>query len=100
MTIKISRLDEFGSQFDTKFLEAAIEQDNRDNMSPEEVQIAEYTQNGIIPNKVAIGKASTFGLRRAYFDIFKHENNSTKGVWQLQKDADGNEFIVKADGLE
>jgi hypothetical protein len=98
MTIRISRLDDTSGDFnDLNSLEAALEQDAVEEMSPEELEVKAFTEQGIIPARVASSKASTFGLRHAYFDVYKPVNTSTKGVWQLEKDADGNEYIVRAD---
>lgn len=100
MTIRISRLDDASGDFnDLKSLEAALEQDTIEEMSPEELEVKAFTEQGIIPSRVASSKASSFGLRHAYFDVYKPINTSNQGVWQLQKDANGNEYIVRADEL-
>lgn len=97
MTIRISRFDDFGEDFDTKFIESALAEDTRDEMSPAEVEQLDFTEKGIIPNCVAASKASSFGLRHSYFDVWKPIDTNAKGVWHLQKDADGNDVIIRAD---
>jgi len=94
MTIKISRLDDFGSDFDTNFIEAALEQDAREEMSPAEIETKDFQENGIIPTRVAKTNASSFGLRHAYFDVWKPENLEIKSVWQSQT-IDGVDYIVR-----
>lgn len=98
MTIRISRLDDASGDFnDLKSLEAALEQDAIEEMSPAELETKAFTESGIIPDRVASSQAKSFGLRHAYFDVWKPVDTSAKGVWHLQKDADGNEYIVRAD---
>jgi len=102
MTIKISRLDDAGSDFDTKFIEAALAEDTLEEMSPAEREIHEFQTNGIIPDRVAKIDAVKFGLRKIAFDVWGPTRNvdsvesSTAKVWHLEKDADGNEVIVRA----
>jgi hypothetical protein len=57
-------------------------------------------QEWILPNKIAKSNASNFGLRHAYWDVWVPEKNDKKGVWQLQKDASGNEVIVRTDEIQ
>ncbi len=97
MNIRISRLDDSAGDFDTVNLQAALDQDALEEMSQLDIEKKVYAEQGTIPNKVAASEASTFGLRRAYFDVYKPANSSTRGVWHLEKDADGNDFIVRAD---
>lgn len=98
MTIRISRLDDASGDFnDLNSLEAALEQDANEELSPAELEVKAFDEQGIIPARVASAQASKFGLRHAYFDVYKPVNTANKGVWQLEKDADGNEFIIRAD---
>ena len=102
MTIRISRFDDFGGDFDTKFIEAALAEDALEEMSPAEREVHEFQTNGTIPDRVAKADASKFGLRHVAFDVWSpsYSSNSvassTKQVWHLEKDADGNEVIVRA----
>ncbi len=98
MNIRISRLDDVGGDFDTKTIEIALEQDAMDEMTPFELEVKNYTEVGIIPKTVAHSQASSFGLRKAYLDVWKPIDSKTSGIWHLQKDADGKEWIVRADG--
>ncbi len=101
MTIRISRLDDGSGDFDDlKILEAAIEEDAMEEMSPEELEVKAYTEKGIIPNRLAVARASKFGLRHAYFDVWKPSDSNKQGIWQVQKDADGNDYIIRADANE
>ena len=56
-----------------------------------------FVKQGAIPNKVALASASEFGLKHAYFDVYKPADDTKKGVWIIEKDASGIEFIVRAD---
>lgn len=98
MTIRISRLDDPSGNMNVSEIEAALELDARDEMTPLEVEAKDFNEKGIIPNKIASSNAKSFGLRHAYFDVWKPVNTEAKGIWHLQKDADGNEWIVRADG--
>jgi hypothetical protein len=97
MNMRISRHDDGSGNMNLSDIEAALELDARDEMSPAEVQAKDFTEKGIIPNKVASTKANSFGLRHAYFDVWKPVDTNKSGVWLLQKDADGSECIVRAD---
>ncbi len=99
MSQKISKLD--GQNYnclDFKILESSLKQGGIDDMTDLDLEKEQFKEEGIIPNKVAKADAEVFGLRKAYFDIFKPVNPSTPGVWKLEKDASGSEYIVRSDG--
>jgi len=95
--IRISRYDDAGGNMDMSSIESALEQDAIEEMTPDEREAKAYADSGTVPNKIAKEKADSFGIRKAFFDVWKPVDENKKGVWHLQKDADGNEFIVRAD---
>jgi len=95
--IRISRLDDAEGDINTADILAALELDDMDEMSPAELETKAYADKGIIPNKIAAANAGSFGIKKAYFDVWKPVDETKKGIWHLQKDADGGEWIVRAD---
>ena len=95
--IRISRLDDAGGNMNLSDIEAALEQDAIEEMTPDELEAKAFADEGAIPNKIAKEKAEGFGIRKAYFDVWKPVDESKVGIWHLSKDEDGSEWIVRAD---
>jgi hypothetical protein len=95
MNIKISKIDSIAGDFDINGIVTALEQDSLDDLSPKELQEKAFKDDGSIPNKVAALDAKAFGLRKSYFDVWTPVNEATPGIWKLNKEADGTEWITR-----
>jgi hypothetical protein len=95
MSIKISKIDQNYSAIDFNSLKNGIEDADREDLTTEDLSKEAFAKSGTIPSRVALASASQFGLRKAYFDIWKPANPETKGVWKLSKEADGTEWITQ-----
>ncbi len=99
MSQKISKLDTQNYNcLDFGILQSSLKEEDFEEMSELEKSQEEFKTSGSIPKKVAMKDIQSFGLRRAYFDIFKPSNPSTSGIWRLEKADDGSEWIVRSDG--
>ncbi len=97
MTIKISSISERDTcDVDFSILKEELAASDYEDLSPVEIEEKLYQDHGVAPDKIAVADAGKFGIRRAFFDVFKPSDTTKAGVWHLEKDADGNEYIVKA----
>jgi hypothetical protein len=67
-----------------------------ESMDDRTYAIAKYKATGERPVKVAKSDAESFGLRRAFWDIYSPVEGVAAGQWKIEKDATtGEEFIIR-----
>jgi hypothetical protein len=64
-------------------------------MDDKEYLVAKFKATGKRPERIAVADAASFGLRKAFWDVYAPVDANQQGTWILEKDADsGEEFIV------
>lgn len=98
MSFKISKIEQNYRALDFKELQNDLNLADVENLGEREYSIAKYKETGERPVKVAAADASSFGLRKAFWDIYAPVENTAGGQWRLDKDAvTGEEFIIRKD---
>jgi len=95
MSIRISKIDQNYSAIDFNSLKDGMEEAEREDMTSEDLTKEAFSVHGIVPSRVALANADEFGLRKAFFDVWKPTNPETQGTWRLSKEADGTEWITR-----
>ncbi len=97
MNTKITSISQRDCSVDYSVLKEELANAEYDELSPSQIEEKLYKEHGVVPAKIAVENIEKFNIRRAFFDVYKSTDETKKGVWHLEKDADGNEFIVRAD---
>ena len=96
MPSKINSVNQNYGSVDIPELSSDMELADLEELGEREFAIARYQKEGTIPAKVAKADASTFGLKKAFWDVYSPANKEQTGQWILEKDAEsGDEFIVR-----
>ena len=95
MSIKIGQLGQNYDAIDIKALQDDLELADKEALTVDElnerVDKEAFAKVGKIPNSLPVKKASDFGLRHAFFDVWMPKDTSTTGVWKLSKSEEGSE---------
>lgn len=76
-------------------LSSSLNEADKELLSERELAIANYKENGVRPTRIAKADAQTFGLRKAFWDVYTPIEGVQNGQWMLEKDAEsGDEFII------
>jgi hypothetical protein len=96
MSYRISRIEQNYNALDFTELQNDLELAEVESMDERTYAIAKYKVTGERPVRVAKADAESFGLRRAFWDIYSPVEGVTAGQWKIEKDATtGEEFIIR-----
>jgi hypothetical protein len=75
-------------------LSQSLNEAERELLDDRELAIATFKETGVRPVKIAKADAPAFGIRKAFWDVYSPVEGTPAGAWLLEKDANGDEFIV------
>jgi len=95
MPSKINSVNQNYNALDFKELKSDLELADVEALSEKEFAIAKYKATGERPIKIAKADAETFGLKKAFWDVYSPVENPQPGRWVVEQDAEsGDEFIT------
>lgn len=95
MPTKINSVNQNYDILDYKELQEDLQLADLEAMEDKEYLIARYKANGKRPARIAVADAASFGLKKAFWDVYAPVESAQSGSWVLEKDAEnGEEFIV------
>lgn len=96
MSYKISNIEQNYNALDFKELQSDLNLADAEEMDDRSFAIAKYKTTGERPVKVAKVDAESFGLRKAFWDVYSPVEGTSAGMWRLDKDAStGEEVIIR-----
>ena len=97
MNNKIVSIEQNYGALDIDILKASLEAGDIEEMDSKEIVRHAFVKQGSIPNRIMVKEASDFGLKHSYFDVWKPVDEAKTGVWIMEKDSSGQEWIVRAE---
>lgn len=94
MSYKISKLEQNYNALDFTELQNDLNLADVEGMDERHYAIAKYKATGERPMKVAKVDAESFGLRKAFWDVYSPAEGTAAGAWRLDKDAVTGEDII------
>lgn len=96
MSYRISKIEQNYNALDFNELQNDLDLAEVESMDERTYAVAKYKATGERPVKVAKVDAESFGLRKAFWDIYAPVEGIAAGQWKIEKDATtGEEFIIR-----
>jgi hypothetical protein len=94
MPSKINSVNQNYNALDFQELQSDLELADVEELSERDFAVAKYKATGERPLRIAMADADTFGLKKAFWDVYSPVENPQTGRWIIEKDAtSGDEFI-------
>ena len=95
MPSKINSVNQNYNALDFQELQSDLELADVEALSERDFAIAKYKATGERPLRIAKADAGTFGLKKAFWDVYSPVENPQVGRWIIEKDATSDdEFIT------